>query len=201
MNSVLLVDDEDVICAELQRTLRRFGFNVEAVHTLEAAQNLIEEVKFDLILTEFNLKSERGDQVRAGNGVQLVRHLRASRVATPILMFTAMDGERYETASLDAGADDFILKTTSVSCLVARLAPTSGGAARLMVRAQSPTCLEIAPPLIKRNRDQCGRNDPPSRCDCGEGDAVFPGHCSSPSIVGLECRSSTRSTLRLRQSD
>jgi DNA-binding response OmpR family regulator len=30
--------------------------------------------------------------------------LRALEVATPILMFTAMNGELYETASLDAGA-------------------------------------------------------------------------------------------------
>jgi DNA-binding response OmpR family regulator len=36
-------------------------------------------------------------------------------------MFTAMEGEFYETASLNAGADDFILKTTSISSLVSRL--------------------------------------------------------------------------------
>jgi DNA-binding response OmpR family regulator len=36
-------------------------------------------------------------------------------------MFTAMKSELYETASLDAGADDFILKTTSIPSLVSRL--------------------------------------------------------------------------------
>jgi DNA-binding response OmpR family regulator len=36
-------------------------------------------------------------------------------------MFTAMKGELYETASLDAGADDFILKTTPIPSLVSRL--------------------------------------------------------------------------------
>jgi DNA-binding response OmpR family regulator len=36
-------------------------------------------------------------------------------------MFTAMDGEIYVTASLDAGANDFILKTASIPSLVSRL--------------------------------------------------------------------------------
>jgi DNA-binding response OmpR family regulator len=36
-------------------------------------------------------------------------------------MFTAMEGEFYELASLDAGADDFILKITSIPSLVSRI--------------------------------------------------------------------------------
>jgi DNA-binding response OmpR family regulator len=36
-------------------------------------------------------------------------------------MSTAMEGEFYESASLNAGADDFILKTTSIPSLVSRL--------------------------------------------------------------------------------
>jgi two-component system, OmpR family, KDP operon response regulator KdpE len=36
-------------------------------------------------------------------------------------MFTAMEGEFYETASLDAGADDFLPKTASIPSLVSRL--------------------------------------------------------------------------------
>jgi DNA-binding response OmpR family regulator len=36
-------------------------------------------------------------------------------------MFTAMEGEFYEAASFNAGADDFILKTTSIPILVSRL--------------------------------------------------------------------------------
>jgi len=36
-------------------------------------------------------------------------------------MLTAMKCELYETASLDAGADDFILKTASIPSLISRL--------------------------------------------------------------------------------
>jgi DNA-binding response OmpR family regulator len=121
MNSILLVDDETVICTEFARTLEGLGFKVEVAPTVESGLSCAEAAQFDAILVEFNIRSERRAHPRTGNGLQLVRQLRALGVSTPVLMFTAMEGEFYETASLDAGADDFILKTTSIPSLVSRL--------------------------------------------------------------------------------
>jgi DNA-binding response OmpR family regulator len=121
MNSILLVDDETIICAEFARTLEGLGFKVEVAPDVESGLSFAEATQFDAILVEFNLRSKRHAHPRTGNGLQLVRQLRASDVNTPVLMFTAMEGELYETASLDAGADDFILKTTSIPSLVSRL--------------------------------------------------------------------------------
>jgi DNA-binding response OmpR family regulator len=121
MNSILLVDDETVICAEFARTLESLGFEVELAHDVESGLSRAEAAQFDAILVEFNLRSERRAHPRTGNGLQLVRQLRASNVNTPVLMFTAMEGELYEVASFNAGADDFILKTTSTPSLVSRL--------------------------------------------------------------------------------
>jgi DNA-binding response OmpR family regulator len=121
MSSILLVDDEAVICAEFARTLEGLGFEVEVAITVESGLACAEAARFDAILVEFNLRSEHRAHPRAGNGTQVVRRLRAMGVTAPVLMFTAMQGELYETASLDAGADDFILKTTSIPCLVSRL--------------------------------------------------------------------------------
>jgi DNA-binding response OmpR family regulator len=42
-------------------------------------------------------------------------------VTTPILVHTVFEGELYETASLDAGADDYIVKKAPVSMLLSRL--------------------------------------------------------------------------------
>jgi DNA-binding response OmpR family regulator len=121
MNSILLVDDETVICAEFARTLEGLGFEVTVAPTVESGLSCVEAAQFDAILVEFNLRSERSAHPRTGNGLQVVRQLRALEVSAPVLMFTAMEGELYETASLDAGADDFILKTTSIPSLVSRL--------------------------------------------------------------------------------
>jgi len=121
MNSILLVDDETVIGTEFARTLDGLGFKVEVAPTVESGFSFARAVPFDAILVEFNIRSERRVHPRTGNGLQLVRQLRALEVSAPVLMFTAMEGERYETASLDACADDFILKTTSIPSLVSRL--------------------------------------------------------------------------------
>jgi DNA-binding response OmpR family regulator len=121
MNSILLVDDEPVICAEFARTLEGLGFKVEVAPDVESGLSCAEGAQFDAILLEFNLRSKRRAHPRTGNGLQLVRQLRALDANTPVLMFTAMEGELYETASLNAGADDFILKTTSIPSLVSRL--------------------------------------------------------------------------------
>jgi DNA-binding response OmpR family regulator len=121
MNSLLLIDDEEAICTQFGRTLESFGYRVEMAHTLESALNCAEQVQFDAILVEFNLRSGRRAHPRAGNGLQLVRQLRVVDVEAPVIIFTAMEDELYETASLDAGADDFILKTSSIPSLVSRL--------------------------------------------------------------------------------
>jgi two-component system OmpR family response regulator len=130
MKSILLVDDEPIICVELQRTLELFGYKVEIAHSFESALEWCSKTPFDAILVEFNLRSERRTHPRVGKGIDLVRQMRAFDVAVPILMLTAMEGEWYETASFDAGADDFILKTTSIpsliSCLRARIGRIGG---------------------------------------------------------------------------
>jgi DNA-binding response OmpR family regulator len=121
MNSILLMDDETVIAAEFARTLEGLGFEVGLAPTVESDLSCVKAGQFDAILVEFNLRSERRAHSRSGNGLQVIRQLRALEVTAPVLMFTAMKGELYETASLDAGADDFILKTTSIPSLVSRL--------------------------------------------------------------------------------
>jgi DNA-binding response OmpR family regulator len=121
MKSILLVDDEAIVCAKLQETLQHFGFHVEVALTIETAQYLANKEPFDLILVDFNLRSEENAHPDSGNGTGLVLQLRASGVTVPILMFTVLEGEFYETASLNAGADDYILKTTSIPRLLARL--------------------------------------------------------------------------------
>jgi DNA-binding response OmpR family regulator len=121
MNSILLVDDEAAICVELQRTLQELGYQVEVAHTVESALGSIREARFGAILLEFNLRSENAAHPRAGGGIRLIRDLRESGTTIPILVYTVMEGDTYETASLDAGADDFILKKTPISGFFSRL--------------------------------------------------------------------------------
>jgi len=121
MKSILLVDDETVISAELQWRLRQFKFRVERAGTLEKALCVAQRSQFDGVLLEFNLQSECESDPRTGAGLELLRQLRARGMRMPILILTAMEGALYEEASLEAGADDFILKTDGISHLLKRL--------------------------------------------------------------------------------
>jgi DNA-binding response OmpR family regulator len=121
MKSLLLVDDEAIICVELQRTLEAFGYKIELANSFESALQWFSKSPFDATLVEFNLRSERRAHPRAGKGIELVRQMRRLNVAVPILILTAMEGELYESASFGAGADDFITKTGAFSSFISRL--------------------------------------------------------------------------------
>jgi DNA-binding response OmpR family regulator len=121
MNTILLVDDETVICAEIARTLADFGFEIEVVPSVELGLLHAQSRRFDAILVEFNIRADGNVYPRSGNGLNVIRQLRSLKITAPILMFTSMAGELYETVSLDEGADDFIPKTTTIPSLISRL--------------------------------------------------------------------------------
>jgi two-component system, OmpR family, response regulator len=121
MKSILLVDDETEISTELARMLRRFRFRVETAGTLEKALRVLKSSRFEAILLEFNLRSKRKGHPRTGAGLEVVRRLRALGMMTPVLIFTAMEGEFYVEASLEAGANEFILKTGGIVPVLSRL--------------------------------------------------------------------------------
>jgi len=130
MNSILLVDGEKFAATALRGTLTRFGFEVELADSGRAAHERLRGRQFDLILVEFDLSpgptgEARRDPARSAtgcwSGTGLIRDLRAAHVTSPILVHTVLEGELYETASLDAGADDYIVKKAPISLLLSRL--------------------------------------------------------------------------------
>lgn len=121
MKSILLVDDEPVVCAELRRRLRSFGFRVEAAHSAEAALRSIRRTPFDAVVLEFNLRSEANRHPRSANGLQVVLWMRAAQMRVPVVMYTVMEGMEYEAASLRAGADRFVHKAAGLESMVSLL--------------------------------------------------------------------------------
>jgi DNA-binding response OmpR family regulator len=129
MKSILLIDSEIEVAMGLQRSLCRFGFHVEVAASHEKARLWVDKTEFDLILMEFNLQASplSGDPGASppfsacGHGTALIREFRASRVMTPIVVYTVLEEDLYETAALDAGADDFVVKGPSISVFLSRL--------------------------------------------------------------------------------
>jgi DNA-binding response OmpR family regulator len=113
MKSILFVDDDALTRDSVQKLLKRFGFVVETADSIDAAYLRAEQAAFSLILVDLLVGRE--------NGTNLVRQLRALGIMAPIVIYSAHDSEYYQTGALDAGADDYILKTISIPLLISRL--------------------------------------------------------------------------------
>jgi DNA-binding response OmpR family regulator len=111
--SILLVDDEPLTCESFQALLRKFGYQVETAGCLETGYARAESNRFSLILVDLMLGRD--------HGTTLVHQLRALGIATPIVILSAHDSEYYQTDALKSGADDYIVKTTSIPLLIAKL--------------------------------------------------------------------------------
>jgi DNA-binding response OmpR family regulator len=94
-------------------TLNRFGFEVELADSGKGAHAWLTKAHFDLIVVDFDLSPRQ-------KGAAVLEPSK-SRIMSPILVHTVLEGELYETASLDAGADDYIVKKAPISILLSRL--------------------------------------------------------------------------------
>ena len=110
---MLLVEDDRMIGDSLRGALRLEGHAVDWVRDAAAAQSTLASERFDLVLLDLGLP--RGD------GLDVLRGLRARRDSTPVIVLTARDGVSDRVAGLDAGADDYLVKPFELDELGARI--------------------------------------------------------------------------------
>ena len=110
---VLVVEDDDQLGDAIRRGLIGAGIAVDlhrdGVDGLWAAT----EFDYDAVVLDLMLPGQDGHAV--------VRGLRERGVWTPVLVLTALDGDRVQVQVLDSGADDYLTKPFSFEVLLARL--------------------------------------------------------------------------------
>ena len=110
---VLLVDDETRMITALGRGLTADGFTVDAVATGALALEQLGRSSYDAVVLDIMLPGL--------SGYEVLKRLRGSGDATPVLVLSAKDGEYDLADALDLGADDYLVKPFSYVVLVARL--------------------------------------------------------------------------------
>ncbi|MEN9464921.1 MAG: hypothetical protein RL217_1102 [Pseudomonadota bacterium] len=110
--NILLVDDDQELCALLKRYLERELFQVEVVHDAEAGLKEALSGKYQAVILDIMLPG--------GNGLDILRTLR-SRSHVPVLMLTAKGDEMDRIDGLEIGADDYLAKPCNPRELSARL--------------------------------------------------------------------------------
>ena len=112
MYRVVFVEDDPELGQLIADFLARHDMTVHIEPRGDTALRCIEEQKPDLVLLDIMLPGV--------DGLTLCRDLRPS-FAGPIVMLTALDSDMNQILGLELGANDYILKTTPPSVLLARL--------------------------------------------------------------------------------
>jgi DNA-binding response OmpR family regulator len=114
---ILLVDDDRELTGMLQEYLGREGFDVATSHdgaeALERVSQVRAERTLDLVVLDVMLPGR--------SGLDVLRALRATDSAPPVLMLTARGDDVDRIVGLELGADDYLPKPFNPRELVARI--------------------------------------------------------------------------------
>ena len=148
-HSVLLVEDEAHTRARLAAAIREhpaLRLAAAAASCAEAREALAAAVP-DVMLTDLGLPD--------GDGLDLIREVRARGLATEIMAITIFGDEQHVVAALEAGASGYLLKDRS---------PDDVGEAIVdLVRGGSPISAPVARYLLRRFRGPAAPAGPPAR--------------------------------------
>ncbi|AHK16877.1 MAG: response regulator transcription factor [Thalassolituus sp.] len=110
--NILLVDDDEELCALLRRYLERELFKVTAVHTADEGLTEALSGRYQAVVLDIMLPG--------GNGLEILAGIR-KRSELPVIMLTAKGDEMDRIEGLEIGADDYIPKPCNPRELSARL--------------------------------------------------------------------------------
>ena len=123
---ILIVEDEIRLAETLGQIMIEQKYAVDIVHDGEMGLDYAKEGQYDVIVLDVMLPKL--------NGFEVVKHLRAVKNATPVILLTARDETVDKITGLDCGADDYMTKPFVPEELLARV--------RAMARRQGDIILE-----------------------------------------------------------
>lgn len=113
MNKILVVEDDLDIQELLQNSLQESGYDITVANDGLEAINLFSDDDFDLILLDILLPKIDGFSV-----CEFIR----KKSQIPIIILTALNGEKEQIKGLDLQVDDYITKPFSMPVLVRKIA-------------------------------------------------------------------------------
>lgn len=141
--TVLIIDDDDVLRGALARGLRNEKFNVLTAQSAEVASDVLGRITVDAIIL---------DRMMTGiDGLGFLQQLRKNGDKTPVLMLTAMTGAENTIDGLSGGADDYLGKPFQMRELVLRL--------NNMMRHQAARSVTLMPTGLVFANDEFFIND------------------------------------------
>ena len=113
MNRIALVEDHQRLSMLLGKALLNAGIETDIFDRIGPASLAARDNAYAVIVIDRGLPD--------GDGLDLVRQLRAAAIRTPCLMLTARDALHDRVEGLESGADDYLTKPFSMDEFVARV--------------------------------------------------------------------------------
>jgi two-component system alkaline phosphatase synthesis response regulator PhoP len=112
---ILIIEDEPDLSRWIEFHLQRRGYETLAVHDGTAGFDHALRRYPDLIILDLMLPKM--------HGLEVCRLLKSNphTARVPVLVMTALDAESYRDQCLDAGAEDFLVKSLNTDQLLARV--------------------------------------------------------------------------------
>ena len=110
---LLLLEDDQILSETLEHFLSREGYEIDIALTMEEAENLTFDNKYDLYLLDINLPE--------GSGLELLEALRHAEDNTPTIFITALTDMSSISKGFKLGAMDYIKKPFDPEELLIRL--------------------------------------------------------------------------------
>ncbi|HEY3356419.1 MAG TPA: sigma-54 dependent transcriptional regulator [Polyangia bacterium] len=142
--AVLVVDDEELYAHALGRELDRAGVRCDLAPTGSAALSLAEARPYDLILLDHRLPDD--------DGLRLIPLLLSRQPGAELVMMTAYDTVPNAVQAIRLGAEDYIVKETSLAPLLERVAEVRRRAAARRAAGGAPErggLVGAAPPMVR----------------------------------------------------
>jgi DNA-binding NtrC family response regulator len=106
---ILLVDDDEPLCATLKAGLGKRGFTVDICGSADDALAALGESDLSVVVTDLNL--------RGTTGIQLCERIVETWVDVPVIVLTAFGSFETAVLAIRAGAYDFISKPVQLDVL------------------------------------------------------------------------------------
>ncbi len=111
--NILVVEDDAEISAFVSRGLRRAGFTVDCATDGLSGEEMARAAIYDAAIVDLMLPGQ--------DGLTLLRHLRVTKLTTPVIVLSAKRSPSDKVACLRAGADDYLSKPFDLPELIARI--------------------------------------------------------------------------------
>ena len=117
MKNGLLVDDDALYLQTLQRSLQKRGLTISIAANASAALTIANTQPLDFALLDLRLSTE--------SGLSLIEPLRRSHPTLRIVLMTGYASVATAVEAIKRGADNYLLKPTTVDTILRTLATTA----------------------------------------------------------------------------